>query len=69
MLDHPQVRVGTTTVARSARTQLVRRSAAADLVIVGARRGQSPLGLRPGRIAHVLLHDAQCPVAVAPLSG
>ncbi|MFF4733011.1 universal stress protein [Streptomyces mirabilis] len=52
-----------------ARTQLVRRSAAADLVIVGARRGQSPLGLRPGRIAHALLHDAQCPVAVAPLSG
>ncbi|MFD8006914.1 universal stress protein [Streptomyces mirabilis] len=47
----------------------MRRSAAADLVIVGARRGQSPLGLRPGRIAHALLHDAQCPVAVAPLSG
>jgi nucleotide-binding universal stress UspA family protein len=69
VLDHPQVRVRTTTVAGSARTQLVKRSAAADLVIVGARRGRSPLDLRPGRIAHALLHNTQCPVAVVPLSG
>jgi nucleotide-binding universal stress UspA family protein len=60
VLDHPQVRVRTTTVAGSA---------AADLVIVGARRGRSPLDLRPGRIAHALLHNTQCPVAVVPLSG
>ncbi|MER5700134.1 hypothetical protein ABT088_53915 [Streptomyces mirabilis] len=32
-------------------------------------RGQSSLGLRPGRIAHALPHHAQCPVAVVPLSG
>ncbi|MFI6620245.1 universal stress protein [Streptomyces sp. NPDC050528] len=69
VLDHPRVRVRTTTVEGSARSQLVKRSAAADLVIVGARRGHSPLGLRPGRIAHALLHHAKCPVAVVPLPG
>ncbi|MEV0912542.1 universal stress protein [Streptomyces hokutonensis] len=69
VLDHPRVRVRTTTVEGSARSQLVKRSAAADLVIVGARRGHGPLGLRPGRIAHALLHHAKCPVAVVPLPG
>lgn len=66
VLDHPDVRVRTTTVEGSARTQLVKRSAAADLVIVGARRGQRSFGLRAGRIAHALLQHAQCPVAVVP---
>ncbi|WP_262064384.1 universal stress protein [Streptomyces sp. STR69] len=69
VLDHPGVRVRTTTVEGAARSQLVNRSAAADLVIVGARRGRNPLGLRSDRIAQALLHRAQCPVAVVPLSG
>lgn len=69
VLDHPRVRVRSATVEGSARSQLVKRSAAADLVIVGARRGRSTLGLRPGRIAHTLLHHAKCPVAVVPMSG
>jgi nucleotide-binding universal stress UspA family protein len=69
VLDHPRVRVRTTTVEGSARSQLVRRSAAADLVIVGARRGRHPLGLWPGRTAQALLHHAKCPVAVVPLPG
>jgi nucleotide-binding universal stress UspA family protein len=69
VLDHPRVRVRTTTVEGSARSQLVNRSAAADLVIVGARRGRSPLDLRSDRIAQALLHQAKCPVAVVPLSG
>jgi len=69
VLDHPRVRVRTTTVEGSARSQLVNRSAAADLVIVGARRGRSPLGLRSDRIAQALLHHAKCPVAVVPLPG
>ena len=69
VLDHPRVRFRTTTVEGSARSQLVKRSAAADLVIVGVRRGRHPLGLRPGRIALTLLHHAKCPVAVVPLSG
>jgi nucleotide-binding universal stress UspA family protein len=66
--DHPQVRVRTTTVDGSARSRLVKRSAAADLVIVGARRRQNALRPRPGRIAQALLYHAECPVAVAPLS-
>ncbi|WP_329241521.1 universal stress protein [Streptomyces sp. NBC_01478] len=69
VLDHPRVRVRTTTVEGSARSQMVKRSAAADLVVVGARRGRRPLGLRPGRIAQALVHHAKCPVAVVPLSG
>ncbi|EPJ40552.1 putative Universal stress protein [Streptomyces afghaniensis 772] len=64
--DHPDVRVRRTTVEGPARKVLVDRSAAADLVIVGARRRQDPFGLQLGRVAHTLLHHAQCPVAVVP---
>ncbi|MFJ2961052.1 universal stress protein [Streptomyces collinus] len=42
------------------------RPAAADLVIVGAWRRQDHFGLQLGRVAHTLLHHAQCPVAVVP---
>ncbi|MFF7795693.1 universal stress protein [Streptomyces sp. NPDC007991] len=64
--DHPDVRVRRTTVEGPARKVLVDRSAAADLVIVGARRRQGHFGLQLGRVAHTLLHHAQCPVAVVP---
>ena len=66
MADHPGVRVRRTTVEGPARKVLVHRSAAADLVIVGARRRQGHFGLQLGRVAHTLLHHAQCPVAVVP---
>ncbi|MFF7160180.1 universal stress protein [Streptomyces sp. NPDC008086] len=66
MADHPDVRVRSATVEGPARKVLVRRSAAADLVIVGARRRQGHFGLQLGRVAHTLLHHAQCPVAVVP---
>ncbi|MFH8934024.1 universal stress protein [Streptomyces griseosporeus] len=45
---------------------LVDRSAAADLVIVGARRRIVRFGLQLGRVTHTLLHRAACPVAVVP---
>lgn len=64
--DHPDVRVRRTAVEGLARKVLVDRSAAADLVIVGARRRQGHFGLQLGRVAHTLLHHAQCPVAVVP---
>ncbi|EFL35764.1 stress-inducible protein [Streptomyces viridochromogenes DSM 40736] len=64
--DHPGVRVRRATVEGPAREVLVHRSAAADLVIVGARRRQGHFGLQFGRVAHTLLHHAQCPVAVVP---
>ncbi|WP_329224495.1 universal stress protein [Streptomyces canus] len=64
--DHSGVRVRRTTVEGSARKVLLDRSAAADLVIVGARRRSGHFGLQLGRVGHTLLHHAQCPVAVVP---
>ncbi|MFE9773726.1 universal stress protein [Streptomyces sp. NPDC005931] len=66
MAGHPGVRVRPATVEGPAGKVLVSRSAAADLVIVGARRRQSHVGLQIGRVSHALLHHAQCPVAVVP---
>ena len=64
--DHPGLRVRQVTVEGPAHSVLVRRSAAADLVIVGARRRHGPPGLQLGRVSHTLLHHADCPVAVVP---
>ncbi|MFE8015121.1 universal stress protein [Streptomyces antibioticus] len=63
---HPDVRVRRVTVEGAAHGVLVHRSAAADLVIVGARRRHGHLGLQLGRVSHTLLHHAACPVAVVP---
>ncbi|MFJ5063925.1 universal stress protein [Streptomyces nigra] len=63
---HPGVRVRRTTVEGPARTVLVDRSAAADLVVLGARRRHGHFGLQLGRVGHTLLHHAQCPVAIVP---
>ncbi|MFD1659273.1 universal stress protein [Streptomyces caeni] len=64
--DHPGVRVRRATVEGPARTVLLKRSAAADLVVIGAPRRQGYFGLQLGRVAHTLLHHADCPVAIAP---
>ncbi|MFJ8114290.1 universal stress protein [Streptomyces sp. NPDC096132] len=64
--DHPAVRVRRVTAEGPAHSVLVRRSAAADLVVVGARRRHGHLGLQLGRVSHTLLHHADCPVAVVP---
>jgi nucleotide-binding universal stress UspA family protein len=64
--DHPGVRVDRTAIEGPARKVLVHRSAAADLVVVGARRRQGHFGLQLGTVAHTLLHHAACPVAVVP---
>jgi nucleotide-binding universal stress UspA family protein len=66
MADHPGVRVRRTTPEGAARKVLVHLSAAADLVVVGAQRRQGHFGLQLGRVAHRLLHHAECPVAVVP---
>ncbi|MGW0293624.1 universal stress protein [Streptomyces tuirus] len=63
---HPGVRVNRTAVEGPARKVLVHRSAAADLVVVGARRRQGHFGLQLGTVALALLHHAECPVAVVP---
>ncbi|WP_406835480.1 universal stress protein [Streptomyces sp. AHU1] len=63
---HPDVRLRRTTVEGAARKVLVHRSAAADLVVLGARRRSGRFGLQLGRVSHTLLHHASCPVAVVP---
>ncbi|MEU6549175.1 universal stress protein [Streptomyces sp. NPDC046915] len=63
---HPDLRVRRTTVEGPARKVLVDRSAAADIVVIGARRRHHYFGLQLGRVAHTLLHHAHCPVAVVP---
>ncbi|MET8131853.1 universal stress protein [Streptomyces sp. NPDC006290] len=64
--EHPDVRLRRTTIEGSARKVLVNRSAAADLVVLGARRRSGHFGLQLGRVSHTLLHHAACPVAVVP---
>ncbi|GGJ06555.1 universal stress protein [Streptomyces brasiliensis] len=64
--DHPGVRVRRATVEGHAHDVLLRRTAAADLVIVGAGRRTGHFGLQVGRVAHKLLHHADCPVAIVP---
>jgi nucleotide-binding universal stress UspA family protein len=63
---HPEVQVCGVTVEGPAHWVLVERSAAADLVVVGARRRVGHFGLQLGRTDHVLLHHARCPVAIVP---
>ncbi|WP_093897343.1 universal stress protein [Streptomyces sp. Ncost-T10-10d] len=67
--DHPTVRPHSAAVEGTAAKVLVQRSAAADLIVVGAHRRRRHLGLQLGRVAHTLLHHADCPVAVVPLAA
>ncbi len=54
------------TVEGPARGVLLAASHDADLLVVGARRSPTHLGLRLGRVAHAVLHHADCAVAVVP---
>lgn len=63
---HPDVRVHTATAEGSAHHVLPARTAAADLLVVGARRVKSQFGTQLGHVAHRALHHALCPVAVVP---
>ncbi|MFF1511255.1 universal stress protein [Streptomyces sp. NPDC058326] len=64
--EFPQVRLRRSTVEGTAHRVLADRSAAADLLVVGARRPGRLVGLELGRVAHRALHHALCPVAVIP---
>lgn len=66
VVDRPGVRVRRATVEGPARKVLLHRSAAADLLIIGARRRHGQFGLQLGRVGHTLLHHADCPVAIVP---
>ncbi|MCX4672999.1 universal stress protein [Streptomyces sp. NBC_01381] len=67
--DHPGVQVRRATVEGPARKVLLHRSAAADLLIIGAQRRHPHYGLQLGRVGHTLLHHAECPVAIVPQRG
>ncbi|MFC9396914.1 universal stress protein [Streptomyces sp. NPDC057027] len=63
---YPRVRLRRSMVEGPAHRVLTERSAAADLLVVGARRQGRLVGLELGRVAHRALHHASCPVAVVP---
>lgn len=50
----------------NARDLLVEASALGDLLVVGARRRRSGVGLQLGPVGHAVLHHSACPVAVVP---
>ncbi|MFF8864762.1 universal stress protein [Streptomyces sp. NPDC015139] len=64
--EYPHVRAHRTALEGAAGKVLVNRSAAADLVIIGARRRTGHFGLQLGCVSHAVLHHGQCPVAVVP---
>lgn len=64
--NHPRVEVRRQAVEGPAHKVLLDVSSDADLVVVGARRRHGHVGLQLGRVAHALLHHAECPVAVVP---
>lgn len=65
--EHPGVRLRRSTVEGPAHRVLTERSAAADLLVIGALRRDGLVGLELGRVAHRALHHAVCPVAVVPV--
>ncbi|MFE6933998.1 universal stress protein [Streptomyces sp. NPDC057699] len=67
--DHPAVSVRRVTAEGPARKVLLGLSSAADVLVVGARRRGSHFGMQLGRVAHTVLHHADCPVAVVPRGG
>ncbi|WP_020140579.1 universal stress protein [Streptomyces sp. 351MFTsu5.1] len=67
LLDVPDdVEVHRRTVEGHARTVLVDASRDAGLLVLGARRRQRHFGLQLGRVAHGVLHQADCPVVIVP---
>jgi nucleotide-binding universal stress UspA family protein len=65
----PEVHVTQQVGTGPAASALVEASEAADLVVLGGRRhGDGRHGMKLGPVATTVLHHAQCPVAVIPLS-
>jgi nucleotide-binding universal stress UspA family protein len=64
--EYPGTDVLRTVVEGPAHEVLLARSRDADLLVTGARRHHKHLGAQIGRVAHTMLHYADCPVAVVP---
>jgi nucleotide-binding universal stress UspA family protein len=67
--QYPQVQVVEQVSPDPAGKALVTASHQADLLVVGARRRQSVVGMALGAANHTVLHHARCPVAVVPEQG
>lgn len=65
----PQTDVVRSVVEGPAHEVLLDRSRRADLLVTGARRHPRQLDAQIGRVAHTMLHYADCPVAVVPHRG
>ncbi|MFE1755668.1 universal stress protein [Streptomyces anandii] len=63
------VKVQRSAVEGPARRVLLAAAHEADLLVVGARRGEGHFGIQLGRVAHAVLHHSACPVAVVPRRG
>ncbi len=63
---YPDVRVRHAVIEGPPSRVLLARTAAADLLVVGARRRQSQFGMQIGRVGHRVLHHSLSPVAVVP---
>ncbi|WP_329461653.1 universal stress protein [Streptomyces sp. NBC_01431] len=61
-----RVEVRRQAVEGHAREALLDAARSADLLVVGARRRTSHLGMQLGPVNHAVLHRAACPVAVVP---
>ncbi|WP_225823853.1 universal stress protein [Streptomyces naphthomycinicus] len=64
--EYPRVDARRSALEGPASKVLLHRSAAADLVVVGAHHRTGHFGLQLGRVGHTLLHHSQCPVAIVP---
>ncbi|GHH72682.1 hypothetical protein GCM10018793_10100 [Streptomyces sulfonofaciens] len=64
--EHPGTEVVRTVVEGPAHEMLLARSQSADLLVAGAQRQPGRVDARIGRVAHTMLHYADCPVAVVP---
>ncbi|GHJ42319.1 universal stress protein [Streptomyces sp. TS71-3] len=64
--EHPGTEVLRSVAEGPAHELLLEGSRTADLVVTGALRQSGHLGARIGRVAHTMLHYADCPVAVVP---
>ncbi|WP_405602722.1 MULTISPECIES: universal stress protein [unclassified Streptomyces] len=67
--EYPSVELRRRTAEGPARRVLLDASMRADLLVVGALRRRSHLGLQFGQVAHTALHHSRCPVAVVPQWG
>ncbi|MFI7012509.1 universal stress protein [Streptomyces sp. NPDC050145] len=63
---HPEVRLRRSLAQGAPHRVLTDRSAAADLLVLGAGHRHHWGGLQLGRVAHRALHHAACPVAIVP---